>query len=172
MAWNSLQIPSSLFGHWAVGLLLETYLNPMLKLTFVQHHYCATLQISCSHWLALQVWDHKYPLVIIPGVSMRKPSAPRQQPFFYNPLWYPYHPIPLLFFRRLSHLLLLEVKDAAHRHVARLVSWSMEIAASGVWPAEGYHQEELSPKTLRGKLAGEPLARGWRTLVFPAKELF
>lgn len=55
-----------------------------------------------------------------------------------------------------------QVKQAAHRHVALLLSWSMRVASEGVWPRKGFHDEELDPKTLRGKLAGETLAKNWR----------
>ena len=66
---------------------------------------------------------------------------------------------------------LLQVKDAAHRHVAKLLSWSMQHAAEGLWPSLGFHNEKLEPKSLRGKLSGQQLANGWRPVNFFGDQL-
>ena len=55
-----------------------------------------------------------------------------------------------------------KVKKAAHSHIAKLMSWSMQHAGEGKWPTKGFCDEEFSPKSLRGSNSGQELAGGWR----------
>ena len=111
-----------------------------------------------------KVWDYKFPLVILPTASMKKKKASVQ------------HLRCICFgisqssrnmgtsdlYPTKTMAALLQVKDAVHRHVARLLSWSMQCAAEGMWPSAGFCNEKLDPKSLRGKLSGQRLANGWR----------
>ena len=91
-----------------------------------------------------EVWDIKFPLVIIPHEAMKKPSAPSLQ-------------------KRLPPIqAAVEVKAAVHRHVCKLLAWSMRFAARGLWPTVGYRNEIFQDGTLRASMAGQPLAKPWR----------
>lgn len=62
-----------------------------------------------------------------------------------------------------------QVRDEVHRHVAKLMAWSMKFAAEGKFPTVGFHDEEFDRKSVRHRLAGAELAQGWRRrgVLFP-----
>ena len=49
--------------------------------------------------------------------------------------------------------------------MAELVSWSLKQASRGVAPTTGFYGEEFAPASHRAKIAGQPLAGGYK---FPA----
>ena len=55
------------------------------------------------------------------------------------------------------------VRDAVHRTIAELASWSTAISSRGIGPAKGFHDECLD-KTPRAELIGKELAKGWKRL--------
>jgi hypothetical protein len=57
-----------------------------------------------------------------------------------------------------------QVRDAVHKEIAELASWSMGIAASGVWPTAGFKGEPLLKGTTRYQRQGQQLALGWKIL--------
>ena len=57
-----------------------------------------------------------------------------------------------------------QVRDAVHKEIAELASWSFSIAASGVWPTAGFKGEPLSQGTTRYQRQGQQLALGWKIL--------
>lgn len=59
-----------------------------------------------------------------------------------------------------------QVQKEVYRAVAKLLGWSMECAAAGVFPRVGFAGEEFHPKSLRAALKGKPLAAGWRLAHF------
>lgn len=49
--------------------------------------------------------------------------------------------------------------------IAELTSWSMKIAAAGVWPHTGFNGAPLERGTERFLRKGQELALGWKILV-------
>lgn len=93
-----------------------------------------------------QVWDSKFPCVVLPYSAFR--SWPDSRPV-------------------MSDASAVEVKKAVREHVASLMAWSAKVATSGVFPAKGFWNEAFKPKSWRGKMAGQELALGWRRDCLP-----
>ena len=55
-----------------------------------------------------------------------------------------------------------QVRDEVHRHVAKLMAWSMDYAMQGKSPEMGFHNEKFENGSLRQKLAGADIGKGWR----------
>ena len=55
-----------------------------------------------------------------------------------------------------------KVKLSVNKVVADLFAWSMQYAFSGRAPDVGFHGETFSKKTWRYKMAGKPMANGFR----------
>lgn len=56
------------------------------------------------------------------------------------------------------------VKASVQTTVAKLMGWSLRIAATGIAPTQGYYNEELAGH--RKELAGKLLAAGWKATYF------
>ena len=56
--------------------------------------------------------------------------------------------------------------EAAQARVAELMGWSMKHALEGRAPLRGFDGEAFAPKSLRQRLAGKPIALGWRAAYF------
>lgn len=76
------------------------------------------------------VWDVKFPLVVLPYECVRSPS----------------------------------VKEGVQATVAKLIKWSLECAASGVFPEQGFMGETLLGK--RSEWAGKPCGGSWTPAYF------
>jgi hypothetical protein len=125
--------------------------------------FCTPL---CQAWLLLlvyfpwshaKVWDFKFPLVIIPHESMKKPKVSCLKFIVSKPnfLW-----------RRAG-----QVKTLVHEVVGRLLAWSMVFASAGTFPMVGFHGEDLDPKSFRYAKRGQTLTGGWRQGCYPRKWL-
>ena len=63
-------------------------------------------------------------------------------------------------------VLVAQVHNAVQERVAKFVGWSMKHALSGKAPLEGFDGEPFPPKSLHSRLAGKPIAKGWRAAYF------
>ena len=99
-----------------------------------------------------KVFDVKFPCVIIPHEWIPKSAA-----------WL--HVASCCLSETSSLTLGREVSQEVHRHVAKLMSWSMECALQGKGPHAGFHGEQFEENSLRQRLAGATLAKNWRRAV-------
>ena len=64
-----------------------------------------------------------------------------------------------------------KVRNAVHKKIAELTTWSLKVAAEGVWPHKGFRDEEFAQRTSRYKKRGKVIANGFKILaetkVFP-----
>ena len=51
-----------------------------------------------------------------------------------------------------------------NEQIAKLIGWSLKVASDGVAPSRGFNNEKFSKMSFRYKIAGKPLAKGWKTL--------
>lgn len=116
-----------------------------------------TITLVYFPWSHAKVWDFKFPLVIIPHESMKKPKVSCLKFIVSKPnfLW-----------RRAG-----QVKTLVHEVVGRLLAWSMVFASAGTFPMVGFHGEDLDPKSFRYAKRGQTLTGGWRQGCYPSKWL-
>ena len=104
---------------------------------------------SFAHAAVPKVWDIKFPCVIIPHESMKKPQV--------SWLNFVSVPQPNLLWHRAG-----QVKALVHELVGRLLAWSMTFASAGTFPLTGFLGEDLDPKSFRLSRRGQTLTGGWR----------
>lgn len=119
------------FNVWSISSLLAK--GDATKLQTVD-------DVSQTHAKMAQVWDCKFPVVIIPHYAMTLPQA-----------------------ICLCHALpFCEVKASANRAIADVLAWSFEIASKGTFPTKGFYDEDFCPKSWRYSVRGSTVANGWR----------
>lgn len=62
-----------------------------------------------------------------------------------------------------------QTKSRCNAEIAKLVSWSLSHAATGVAPSKGYYGETFPAGSFRAQLAGSVLAQGYRAIYFSMK---
>ena len=108
---------------------------------------------SIPEQFQLQVFDVKFPCVILPYESMTQTSDSRLNWGF---AWY------CCYFFLKSANQKTQVRRDVNRLVASLMAWSISICAGGVFPHTGFAGEAFDPKSLRHSLMGKVIANGWR----------
>lgn len=67
-------------------------------------------------------------------------------------------------FPRLDSYPSRKVRNAVHKKIAELTTWSLKVAAEGVWPHKGFRDEEFAKRTPRYKKRGQIIANGFKIL--------
>lgn len=57
-----------------------------------------------------------------------------------------------------------KVRAAVHQRIAEITTWSLKVAAEGVWPHKGFLGEEFAHRTPRYKKRGRMLSNGFKNL--------
>jgi len=66
-------------------------------------------------------------------------------------------PVAAIPMKRMSSI---AVRNAVHKRMALLFAWIFEVMATGKRPSHGFENEQFSPDSLRGKMAGTDFADG------------